>query len=168
VQIHPATLSHDELARDCDIKHTRGSGPGGQHRNKVQTAVVITHRPTGVTGQASERRSQAQNLAMAWQRLRVALAIAVRAPWPEGRGLSELWQQRTTGGKLRVSTDHADFGPLLAEALDRLPASDWEVPAAAAALGVSSSQLVKFLALAPPALAELSRIRAERGQHPLS
>jgi hypothetical protein len=128
----------------------------------VETAVVITHRPTGISAQASERRSQAENLAVAWKRLRVELALGVGEPWPNGRELSELWKSRTRGGKLNVSPEHEDLGPLLAEALDCLAASDWDVPAAAALLGVSSSQLVKFLALVPAALAQVNRIRAER------
>jgi hypothetical protein len=128
----------------------------------VETAIVITHRPTGISAQASERRSQAENLAVAWKRLRVELALGVREPWPNGRELSVLWQSRTRGGKLNVSDEHEDLGPLLAEALDGLAASDWDVPAAAALLGVSSSQLVKFLALVPDALAQLNRVRLER------
>ena len=80
--MHPAALPWEELERQCDIKRTRGSGPGGQHRNKVETAIVITHRESGIRGEASERRSQAQNLAVAWNRLRVALALGVRTSWP--------------------------------------------------------------------------------------
>jgi hypothetical protein len=166
--IHPLLLTAVELERECEITRTRRSGPGGQHRNKVETAVVITHRPTGVQAQASERRSQAENLAVAWQRLRVALAIEVRAPWSAEREVSLLWKSRVQGGKLRVSSEHADFGPLLAEALDRLAASDWEVATAAELLAISSSQLVKLLAQAPTALEQLNRLRRERGLHPLS
>ncbi|MCY2992774.1 MAG: peptide chain release factor-like protein [Planctomycetota bacterium] len=53
--IHPAALAIDQLLRECQIVRTRRSGPGGQHRNKVETAVVITHLPSGVKGEASER-----------------------------------------------------------------------------------------------------------------
>jgi protein subunit release factor B len=79
--MHPAALPLPDLQPLCDITRTRRSGPGGQHRNKVETAVVITHRPTGISAQASERRSQAENLAVAWKRLRVELAFGVREPW---------------------------------------------------------------------------------------
>ena len=57
-QLHPAKLAPDDLMKECSMKTTKGSGPGGQHRNKVQTAVVVTHTPTAFTGQASESRSQ--------------------------------------------------------------------------------------------------------------
>ncbi|MCA9240852.1 MAG: peptide chain release factor-like protein, partial [Planctomycetales bacterium] len=44
---HPSAVPLEELERDCKIERLRRSGPGGQHRNKVETAVVITHQPTG-------------------------------------------------------------------------------------------------------------------------
>jgi protein subunit release factor B len=55
--------------RDMRISFYRSSGPGGQRKNKVETAVRITHVPTGITAAATEHRSQAQNRALALQRL---------------------------------------------------------------------------------------------------
>src|SRR5215208_2690516 len=75
---HPASLPADRLLADCTVERTRRSGPGGQHRNKVETAVVITHDPTGVQTEASERRSQVANLTKATFRLRVKLALKIR------------------------------------------------------------------------------------------
>ena len=68
------------------MRHERRSGPGGQHRNKVSTAVVITHRPTGVRAEANERRSQAENHREAVRRLRVRLAVEVRSRTPTQHG----------------------------------------------------------------------------------
>ena len=65
----PPSTDLAALARDCDIEFTRAGGPGGQHRNKAETAVRITHRPSGVTVVASERRSQARNKMAALKRL---------------------------------------------------------------------------------------------------
>ena len=58
------------MIAECNVRRLRRSGPGGQHRNKVETAVSLHHLPTGVSAEASERRSQAQNHAMALFRLR--------------------------------------------------------------------------------------------------
>ena len=54
--IHPAQYPVQRLLAECEINRTRGSGPGGQHRNKVETAIVVVHLPTGLRGEASERR----------------------------------------------------------------------------------------------------------------
>ena len=77
--MHPVNLSDEALLAECETIRQRRSGPGGQHRNKVETAIRLLHRPTGVTGQASERRSQAENLQQALFRLRLALAVQVRS-----------------------------------------------------------------------------------------
>lgn len=164
---HPAMLPIDELLALCDVVRTRKSGPGGQHRNKVETAVVITHRETGCQGQASERRSQDLNRQAALQRLRVRLALEVRSALTSEGNSSALWRSRVRGEKLSVSTEHADFPALLAEALDWLAACDWDASAAAERLGISTSQLVKFLAQEPEALQRLNAARKARGQRPL-
>lgn len=46
---------------DLEITTTKGSGPGGQHRNKTETCVIVTHKPTGVTVRCDAERSQYQN-----------------------------------------------------------------------------------------------------------
>lgn len=50
-------LKPDEL----EIKTTRGSGSGGQHRNKVETAVVVKHLPSGIVVRCENSRSQDTN-----------------------------------------------------------------------------------------------------------
>ena len=56
------------------MEFLRASGPGGQHRNRRETGVRLTHRPTGVVAQATERRSQSQNRALALERMLDKLA----------------------------------------------------------------------------------------------
>jgi protein subunit release factor B len=57
------------LERDSDIEYFIASGPGGQHRNKVETGVRLVHRPTGIIVTATERRSQHANREAAFQRM---------------------------------------------------------------------------------------------------
>ncbi len=159
--MHPAALSIAALMTECEVRRTRRGGPGGQHRNKVETAVVLTHTPSGVTAEASERRSQAENLAVAQQRLRVKLAVAVRTVADESP--SELWRSRLQSGKLRVNPEHGDFPTLLAEALNALAANDWRLSETAEKLAVSGTQLTNLLRDAPEALALLNSHRAEQG-----
>jgi len=161
--LHLAALPIDELLKDCITHRTRRGGPGGQHRNKVETAIVIEHRPTGIVAEASERRSQVQNRHEALFRLRVNLALSVRTEWiPENRP-SLLWQSRCRGGKLFVSPDHDDFPALLAEALDALKGYDMDVRDAAADLGCTPSQLVKFLQDEPRAIKVVNDVRDRLG-----
>ena len=162
---HPAAFPVDELLADCSIDRTRRSGPGGQHRNKVETAVVITHKPTGIRSEASERRSQAENLAQAIFRLRLQLALHVRTKPSDVP--SELWGSRARGGRISVNDSHEDFPPLLAEALDTLSAYKCSPAEAGQALGVTSSQLVKLVKQEPKAFQLLNAMRQKSGQSPL-
>ena len=160
--MHPAALPETTLRRDCDETRTRRGGPGGQHRNKVETAVVLLHRPTGITAEASERRSQAENRRTAVKRLRLALALGHREA-PDPAGPSPLWQARTAGGRITVALDHDDYPALVAEAFDRLAANGWQLPAAAAVLGVSPSQLARLCRREPAVWTALGRHRAAAG-----
>ncbi len=55
--------------RDITFQAVRSGGPGGQHVNKVSTAVRATHSPTGISVLASDSRSQLQNKKKAIERL---------------------------------------------------------------------------------------------------
>jgi RF-1 domain len=164
IPAHPAALDVDELLAACEIRRLRRSGPGGQHRNKVETAIVLKHRATGVAAEASERRSQEQNRQAAAFRLRVNLALAVRRGAPQDWVASTLWQSRCRAGRISVNAAHADFPALLAEALDFLAGCDYDVAAAAERLACSPSQLVRFLKLEPRALALLNQHRLQAGR----
>jgi len=163
--MHPATLPVDELLAAVEESHTRRSGPGGQHRNKTQTAVVLRHRPTGVAAEASERRSQAENRRVALWRLRLALALEHRTPARPAP--SALWRSRTRAARLVIAADHADYPALVAEGLDQLEAHGWRMTAAAAALGVTASQLAALFRRQAGAWTTLNRQRLAAGLTPL-
>ncbi len=70
------------LERDCEVEFFIASGPGGQHRNKVETGVRLIHRPSGITVTATERRSQHANREMAFERMAERLERLQRATTP--------------------------------------------------------------------------------------
>lgn len=63
----------ESLERDCDVEFFIASGPGGQHRNKVETGVRLIHRPSGTRVTATERRSQQANRERAFERMAIRL-----------------------------------------------------------------------------------------------
>ena len=161
--LHPATSDPERLYRQCRVERLRRSGPGGQHRNKVETAIRLVHEPTGVSAEASERRSQEQNRQRALARLRVNLALQVRCSVGEEQSVSELWRSRLQGSRIRVNGEHDDFPAILAEALDRVAAEAFDVKGAAERLGCSTSQLIKLLKVEPQAFTLVNRAREELG-----
>jgi protein subunit release factor B len=61
------------LKKQVIIETYRSSGPGGQRKNKVETAVRLKHLPSGLTVIATEHRSQSENRKLALERLRARL-----------------------------------------------------------------------------------------------
>jgi protein subunit release factor B len=61
------------LKKQVVVETYRSSGPGGQRKNKVETAVRLRHLPSGITVIATEHRSQAENRKLALERLRERL-----------------------------------------------------------------------------------------------
>jgi protein subunit release factor B len=67
--------------RDEDLRESfaRSSGPGGQHVNKVSTAVTLTHLPSGLSVMVSDSRSQSMNRKIARERLAEKLKERLQA-----------------------------------------------------------------------------------------
>jgi peptide chain release factor len=63
-------VTNELFERDLEETFARSSGPGGQHVNKVSSAVTLRHRPTGLRVTVEDSRSQATNRKLARARLR--------------------------------------------------------------------------------------------------
>lgn len=80
MEIH--ATDRQSLERDCDLEFFVAGGPGGQHRNKVETGVRLRHRPTGLVITATERRSQHANREAAFERMAERLTEMQRVKPP--------------------------------------------------------------------------------------
>ncbi len=78
----PHRLPDDELLAQCRVDTFRSGGAGGQHQNKTESGVRLTHLPSGLVATARESRSQHKNRKVALTRLRVALEEQVRPTRP--------------------------------------------------------------------------------------
>lgn len=143
----------------------RASGPGGQHRNKVSSAVRLHHKPSGLIVTATESRLQGENKTRALKRLREAIALIARTPlpaqvvWPESVNVVE--------GRLRVSEKNPAIHQVIALVLDAFADHGGRLADAAKALGLTSSSVVRFLSEHSKAWREVARIREEAGLGPL-
>jgi len=140
------------------IFHTfRGSGPGGQKKNKTSSAVRAVHEGTGIVAVCAEYREQGKNKEVALQRLRLALTLRCR---------NRVYLDRLSPpSEFDVDAGVKSAGYLLSVgfALDVLQAADWVVARAAERLGVTTGGLSRLLTSSPETMAEVNRRRAEVG-----
>lgn len=103
---------------DFRVQTYRGSGPGGQHRNKTDTGVRITHIPSGLSVECCETRSQMQNKTLAFRRLCHKLLAHYVPERQKARAASGTEVVRTYHGVDNRVKDHASgllgtFGAVL-------------------------------------------------------
>jgi protein subunit release factor A len=81
----PVHDDDDELLAECRVETFRAGGPGGQHQNTTESAVRLTHLPTGIRATARDDRSQHRNRSTALARLRAKLEEHNRVETPRKR-----------------------------------------------------------------------------------
>jgi hypothetical protein len=175
------SLDDDRLLQQCDIHIYKSSGPGGQHRNKVSSAVRLRHRPTGVSAHGDDSRSQQDNKRMAVKRLRMNLACQLRRPVqrdaagsilipptvrecmfvPRGRGANPAVRLEIGGRDFR-------FWGVAAWLLDVLDAMEGRMSDAAAQIGITTGNLSDLLGQDRHLLATAQEIRKKFGLKPLN
>lgn len=106
----------ETLERDCDMEFFIAGGPGGQHRNKVETGVRLTHRPSGLVVTATERRSQSANREAAFERMaeRLTELQRVRKPRkptrPSGAARRERLEEKKRKGEIKRARSRKNAG----------------------------------------------------------
>jgi hypothetical protein len=143
-------LSDEALAGACEIERIRGSGAGGQKRNKTSSLVRVRHKPSGLTAKAGESRSQHENKARALRRLRERIALELREPvdldgtYEPPPELADLLRPGAPGlGKKRRHTPEYLMGA--AALLDLFERTGASVAATARILGVPAGAVTRLL-----------------------
>ncbi|HTJ45026.1 MAG TPA: peptide chain release factor-like protein [Kofleriaceae bacterium] len=157
----------DALAAQCEIDRYRASGPGGQHRNKTESAVRVRHKASGLSAIAEESRAQHENKARALKRLREHVAIDLRAlvAAPSAR-LTAL----VAGGTAPLgerTREKPEYLIAIAELLDVFADAGAEVAACAQRLGVTTGAMSKLLMHDERVARAVNRMRHARGLRPL-
>jgi hypothetical protein len=171
VRAHYLLASDDALIGQCEVDRYRASGPGGQHRNKTESAVRLRHKLSGVSAIGEDSRSQLENKVHAVRRLRSAIALDVREPVQlDGFAASARLAALVAGGtaplgaKTRLT---GEYWAAIGELLDLLVAGELEIGTTAQRLGTTTGQLAKLLLHDDQVARRVNDLRRARGMRPL-
>lgn len=159
------SLSDMELLGRCEVDCYRASGPGGQKRNKTDSAVRLRLVDTDLMVTATESRSQHENRARAIRRLRQTIALQLRGPLDrENYSPSAVVRACLAGGaRLEVGRRDRRYNLVVREVLDLIAACEVRLAEAAALLGISTANLATFLRKDVKLLDCVNRMRRQRG-----
>lgn len=169
-------LSDEELMRQCEMDTFKASGPGGQHRNKRESAVRLKHIPTGITAQAVEDRSQHKNRASALARLRAQLALKVRnpvdledySPPPELLQILPLKSTiRPPGCGPQIGPNNSKFLPGMQSLLDLIYTLDGSISDTAKYIGLTTGAVSRLILSDDSLRMAVNDIRISKGMKPL-
>ena len=106
--------SDEALLKECNVNTFRASGKGGQHLNKTESAVRLSHLPTGIVVTCQDERSQLQNKRKCLIQLRIKLKalnyhrpkrIPMRKPRAAKLKILETKKKHSIKKKLRQKPD---------------------------------------------------------------
>jgi hypothetical protein len=168
-----------ELIKDCRVDRYKSSGPGGQHKNKVETAIRVVHKPSGLSACGQQTRSQLRNKTLALRNLRMHIACSYRQPQDLTKltipdEIAEYLQppaasapQRSNKRKLSLASGNWYFWPVVAIVLDVFDSSQGQLSTASTALGISTANLAAFLRSDRHLLQAAQAIRTAHNHTPL-
>ena len=163
--------SDDGLIAQCEVDRYRASGPGGQHRNKTESAVRLRHKLTGASAIGEDSRSQSENKLHAVRRLRATIALDVREPVrldgfvPSAR-LAAFVKAGTAplGAKTKLT---GEYWAAIGELLDLLVTGELEIGTTAQRLGITTGALSKLLLHDEQVGRAVNDLRRSRGMRAL-
>lgn len=168
MRAHYLLATDDALIAQCEVDRYRASGPGGQHRNKTESAVRLRHKLSGVTAIGEDSRSQSENKLHAVRRLRAAIALEVREPAPATPSprLAALVANGTAplGKNTRLT---GEYWAAIAELLDLVVANSLEIGTTAQQLGISTGALSKLLLHDDAVARAVNDLRRAKNMRPL-
>lgn len=164
-------VGDDALIAQSEVDRYRASGPGGQHRNKTESAVRLRHKLSGVSAIGEDSRSQSENKLHAVRRLRSAIALELREPvqldhYRPSPRLAAMIAGGTAplGQKTRLT---GEYWAGMAELLDLLVAGGLEIAATAQRLGITTGALSKMLLHDEQVARAVNDLRRGKGMRPL-
>lgn len=158
-------LSDESLLAQCRVDTYRGSGPGGQKRNKTSNAVRLVHAPSGCTVTATEARSLAENKKRALRRMRLKLASELREPVDLVSFAPPDWfVQIRRNRRIEASPRHPFYAATAGLLLDLLAELSGNAAAVGVNLGVTTSAVIRLLEGEPQLWCAANGIRAKHAQ----
>ncbi|MEZ4554034.1 MAG: peptide chain release factor-like protein [Dehalococcoidia bacterium] len=158
-------LDDPTLLAQCAFDRYRASGPGGQKRNRTDSAVRLRHLPSGLQAEAVESRSQHENRSRALRRLRLTIALGLRASTEETAPAEKAALYGLLAdppGRLRPADLVA-----LAVLFDVIEEQGWRLSDAARVLGTTTAAVGRLLAIDPRLWRAAAEHRAAAGLPPL-
>lgn len=161
------TVTDSAFLQQCVFDAYTASGPGGQKRNRTYSAVRVTHRPTGLSVTAEESRSQHENRARALRRLKIILALRLRANPAHGWNVPEELLPYFKPVVQRMNPKNERYALFCAVMLDLLYRERGSLSTAAGVLGISTGQCGPLFVISKDLMAAANAIRAQFGLKPI-
>ncbi len=162
-------LSDAELLSKCEMDTYRAPGPGGQKRNKTDSAIRLRLKGMGLMVIATESRSQHVNRAKALRRMRQAIALELRRPIdPDSYDPSPMLTGcMDRGGKLKLGRKDQRYPSAVREILDVITGCQMRLSDAGRLLGITTANLSGFISKDIKLRAKVNQLRKEAGVKPL-